>query len=106
MFFILNQAKERVQALEVLDELVIPGTDKIDLRDVDAVAKRLKCPLSAKQYGFEEILAPLVAKACVSVCPKNPANFNVDNVRTIKIPGTLNECSSSCHYLALRFFFD
>ena len=26
-------------------------------------------------------------QACIDVVPKNPANFNVDNVRVVKIPG-------------------
>ena len=26
-------------------------------------------------------------QACVGVCPKNPASFNVDNVRVVKISG-------------------
>lgn len=26
-------------------------------------------------------------QACIAVCPKNPASFNVDNVRVVKIPG-------------------
>ena len=29
-----------------------------------------------------------MAEACVDVCPKNPINFNVDNVRVVKIPGS------------------
>ena len=26
-------------------------------------------------------------QACIQVCPKNPANFNVDNVRVVKLLG-------------------
>lgn len=29
-----------------------------------------------------------MAEACIEVCPKNPHNFNVDNVRVVKIPGS------------------
>lgn len=28
-----------------------------------------------------------IMQACIAVCPKNPASFNVDNVRVVKIPG-------------------
>ena len=28
-----------------------------------------------------------VLQACIQVCPKNPANFNVDNVRVAKLLG-------------------
>jgi T-complex protein 1 subunit theta len=71
-----------------VDAAAIPGSEKINMHDLGSgVANRLKCPLAAKQYGYEDVLAPLIAKACVSVCPKNPVNFNVDNVRTVKITG-------------------
>jgi hypothetical protein len=39
------------------------------------------------QYGYEEFLSPLVVDACLSVMPSNPRNFNVDNVRVVKIMG-------------------
>jgi chaperonin GroEL (HSP60 family) len=29
----------------------------------------------------------VAVQACIAVCPKNPASFNVDNVRVVKIPG-------------------
>jgi len=51
------------------------------------VERRINGSLSSKLYGFEKVLSPLVAKACISVCPKNKGNFNVDNVRVVKIPG-------------------
>ena len=33
------------------------------------------------------VLARPLLQACIAVCPKNPASFNVDNVRVVKIPG-------------------
>ena len=51
------------------------------------VERRINGSLSSKLYGFEKVLSPLVARACISVCPKNAANFNVDNVRVVKIAG-------------------
>ena len=81
----------------MLESCILPGSEKIDLRDVKAVATRLQCPLSAKQYGYEQMLAPLIAEACISVCPKNPLNFNVDNVRTVKMPGApLRQTAALC----------
>ena len=41
----------------------------------------------AKQYGLEDILSELVAKACIQILPKDPTKFIVDNVRVAKIPG-------------------
>ena len=52
------------------------------------VAQRIRGSVSSKQFGFEDLLCPLIAQACIDVCPKNPNNFNVDNVRVIKITGS------------------
>jgi T-complex protein 1 subunit theta len=49
--------------------------------------------IASKQSGSEDILAPLVAEAVLAVLPKNPANFNVDNVRVVKIMGASLEQS-------------
>jgi T-complex protein 1 subunit theta len=80
-------AKAGAKALEILEALVIPGSKDLDVRNHEAVATCIKGSLSSKQYGFESMLAPLIAKACISVVPKNPNNFNVDNVRVVKISG-------------------
>ncbi len=47
----------------------------------------LKPAIAAKQYGLEDTLAALVADAAFSIMPPNPKNFNVDNVRVVKIMG-------------------
>jgi T-complex protein 1 subunit theta len=51
------------------------------------VALRLRGSVSSKQIGYEDLLAPLIAEACIDVVPTNPHNFNVDNVRIVKILG-------------------
>ena len=51
------------------------------------MAGRLRGAISSKQLGYEDLLAPLIAAACIDVLPANPANFNVDNVRIVKIMG-------------------
>mmetsp|Transcript_11966 Transcript_11966/g.35927 ORF Transcript_11966/g.35927 Transcript_11966/m.35927 type:complete len:556 (-) Transcript_11966:2647-4314(-) len=79
--------RSAAKALDIIDTLVIPGSDKLDVRDRAAVAKRIRGSVSAKQQGLEDVLCPLIAEACVGVCPKNPVSFNVDNVRVVKIPG-------------------
>ena len=66
------------------------------------MADRIKGPISSKLYGYEGLLAPLIAEACIDVLPANPANFNVDNVRVAKISGALRRavlCSM------MRFLF-
>lgn len=32
-------------------------------------------------------MGSLIFQACIQVCPKNPTNFNVDNVRVSKLLG-------------------
>lgn len=60
-----------------------------DMRDAAAVERAISAVLCAKQRGFEDILAPLVAQACVQVMPPAPATarINVDNVRVCKLRG-------------------
>ena len=58
-----------------------------DLRSQEELTKALRTVVASKQSGTEDILASLVAEAVLSVLPKNPVNFNVDNVRVVKIMG-------------------
>ncbi|CCM03002.1 uncharacterized protein FIBRA_05117 [Fibroporia radiculosa] len=51
------------------------------------LAAALKPAIASKQYGVEDTLASLVAEAALAVMPPNPKNFNVDNVRVVKIMG-------------------
>ncbi|KAJ3495592.1 hypothetical protein NLJ89_g10601 [Agrocybe chaxingu] len=52
-----------------------------------SLSTALKPAIASKQYGFEDQLASLVAEAALSIMPANPKNFNVDNVRVVKIMG-------------------
>ncbi|KAF8883268.1 chaperonin Cpn60/TCP-1 family [Infundibulicybe gibba] len=52
-----------------------------------SLAAALKPAIASKQYGYEDILANLVAEAALAIMPNNPKNFNVDNVRVVKIMG-------------------
>lgn len=63
------------------------GSDQFDPRDAEDVARRIRACVSTKQAGFEDVLCPLIASACVAVVPKNARNFNVDNVRVCKMVG-------------------
>ncbi|CAL5380517.1 unnamed protein product [Camellia sinensis] len=76
---------------ECLESLV---SEKMDVRNRDEVIKRMKATVASKQFGLEDILCPLIAEACIQVCPKNPANFNVDNVRVATLlGGGLHNCT-------------
>ncbi|CAK9182126.1 unnamed protein product, partial [Ilex paraguariensis] len=66
----------------------------MDVRNKDEVILRMKAAVASKQFGQEDILCPLIAEACIQVCPKNPTNFNVDNVRVAKLlGGGLHNCT-------------
>ncbi|PWA88688.1 TCP-1/cpn60 chaperonin family protein [Artemisia annua] len=92
---------------EILEGLVEEGSETMDVRNKDEVILRMKAPVASKQYGNEHILCPLIADvhffflsksyhlACIQVCPKNPVNFNVDNVRVAKLlGGGLHNCTT------------
>ena len=74
-------------ALDHMPSLIHAGSDQLNVRDQAATAQRLKASISTKQFGFEDVLAPLVARACISVLPKSSKSFNVDNVRVCKLIG-------------------
>jgi T-complex protein 1 subunit theta len=69
----------------VLVELVV---DKVaDIRSQKELSKAIRTVVAAKQSGKEDFLAEIVAEAVLAVLPKNPENFNVDNIRVVKIMG-------------------
>ena len=71
----------------LLEESVCQTVD--DPRDEAVVSAAIMSVLGAKQRGFEDVLAPLVAQACCQVMPPAPhkAQINVDNVRVCKLRG-------------------
>ncbi|KAM7193261.1 putative T-complex protein 1 subunit theta [Naviculisporaceae sp. PSN 640] len=78
---------ERAQkiALDMLEQLEVDNVQ--ELRDQAELSKAVRTVIASKQIGNEDFLADLVAEAVLAVLPKNPANFNVDNVRVVKIMG-------------------
>ena len=52
-----------------------------------SLASALRPAIASKQYGYEDTLSDLVAEAAIAVIPPNPKNFNVDNVRVVKVMG-------------------
>jgi len=62
--------------------------DKVkDVRSQSELSKAIRTVVASKQSGSEDFLADLVAEAVLAVLPKNTSNFNVDNVRVVKIMG-------------------
>ncbi|KAF5392070.1 hypothetical protein D9757_003333 [Collybiopsis confluens] len=74
-----TKALEELEKLKVFS-LPFPLT-------LSSLASALKPAIASKQYGFEDPLSALVAEAALAVMPPNPKNFNVDNVRVVKIMG-------------------
>ncbi|CAG4930876.1 unnamed protein product [Colias eurytheme] len=72
------------KCLEILPELV--NHEIKDCKNYDEVVKGIKPSIMAKQYGNEDFIANLVAKACIAILPEK-TTFNVDNVRICKILG-------------------
>ncbi|KAF1847490.1 t-complex protein-like protein 1 [Cucurbitaria berberidis CBS 394.84] len=82
---VLGYEKAQNAAQQTLEELVC---DKVeDIRSQEELSKAIRTVVAAKQSGSEDFLAGLVAEAVLAVLPKNPTNFNVDNVRVVKIMG-------------------
>ncbi|KAF1917224.1 chaperonin Cpn60/TCP-1 family [Ampelomyces quisqualis] len=82
---VLGYEKAQAAAQQTLEELVC---DKVaDMRSQEELSKAIRTVVAAKQSGSEDFLANLVAEAVLAVLPKNATNFNVDNVRVVKIMG-------------------
>jgi T-complex protein 1 subunit theta len=73
------------EAIRVLEQLEVDRVNNI--RDKEELVKALRTVVASKQSGSEDVLAALVAEAVLAVLPKNPINFNVDNIRVVKIMG-------------------
>lgn len=99
---IAGYTKAGKKALEILEDLTVWTVEKKDFRDEALLARAMRSAISAKQFGCEDILAPLIAKACLTVLPKNVYNFNVDNVRVCKILGGSLEQSTVIKGMVLK----
>ncbi|ODQ66522.1 T-complex protein 1 [Nadsonia fulvescens var. elongata DSM 6958] len=79
-------------ALEVLQECNVDEINSFDT--VEELNKAVKSAIASKQYGNEEILSNLVSEAILHVLPKHMSNFNVDNIRVVKVMGSSLESST------------
>ncbi|KAG2227310.1 hypothetical protein INT45_004265 [Circinella minor] len=76
----------RDRALEILQDLSVAKVD--DLKSADELRKNVKAAIGSKQYGHEDLLSDLVVQAAQNIMPKNPTDFNVDNIRVVKVMGS------------------
>ncbi|CAI2363393.1 unnamed protein product [Moneuplotes crassus] len=82
---LLGYEKASQKCLEYLDSLVCYSIE--DMKNEEEVQKCIRSVVASKHYGNEDLLAPLIAKACIYAMPENPKEFVVDNVRVTKILG-------------------
>jgi len=77
------------KALEILDTAEMCCREIKDVRSIPEVMDPLRTAVASKQYGNEDFLADLIAKACVATMmdKSEKTSFNVDNVRVCKILG-------------------
>jgi T-complex protein 1 subunit theta len=77
--------KAQAYALKCLEDLEVDSVS--DIRSGEELSKALRTVVASKQSGSEDMLSQLIAQAVLAVLPKNPVNFNVDNIRVVKIMG-------------------
>lgn len=77
--------KAQNYALKCLEDLEVDRVS--DVRSPTELAKALRTVVASKQSGSEDILSHLIAEAVLAVLPKNPTQFNIDNIRVVKIMG-------------------
>lgn len=75
------------KALEILQSAVVHEVP--DLRSREELIKFLRPVLAPKQYGYEDVLAGLVADACLMTFPAEPRKprITIDNIRVAKLKG-------------------
>lgn len=73
------------KALEILPTLVCKEVK--DCRELSAAQEGIRTSVMSKQYGYEDFLSELIAKACIAILPEQ-TTFNVDNIRVCKVLGS------------------
>ena len=77
------------RALDLCENTYLPSlvcNTISSLKEKDHLLQVLRPVLASKQYGSQDILAPLVADACLRVAQDN-GRVSIESVRTVKIPG-------------------
>nr|CDS25993.1 T complex protein 1 subunit theta [Hymenolepis microstoma] len=82
------------KALNYLDDVVVKEIS--DLKSIKDVAPVIKTSLMSKQLDISEFLSELISNACISAMPET-GNFNVDNIRVLKVLGSGVTSSTLVH---------
>ena len=98
---LLGYEKASTKTIELLETLATLSIK--DVRSKIEVLPAIRSVVMAKQYGDEDILAPLIVEACHYSMPRDVAKFDVDHVRIAKIlGGTLSDSRVIRGMIALR----
>ncbi|KAF9974229.1 T-complex protein 1 subunit theta [Actinomortierella ambigua] len=76
------------KALEILETLAVEELTVAQVRSREGLYPAVRTSIGAKQFGNEETLTDLVVEAALAVMPKDETQFNVDNIRVVKIMGS------------------
>ncbi|CCI50152.1 unnamed protein product [Albugo candida] len=84
---VIGYQKAYEKCCQVLES--VPVVHIEDVRNPIELEKMVKSSLASKQFGYEDLLAKLVAEACLNVMPSAPKkpSINVDNIRVSKLRG-------------------
>jgi T-complex protein 1 subunit theta len=83
---LVGYEKAYLKSMELMDKL--PTVKCENLKSVEEVSKFLTPVIGTKLLqGQEDVLAPLIADACIKVTPSVASSFNADNVRICKMLG-------------------
>lgn len=83
---LIGYEKAAAKSIELLDN--IDSYTSTKLREHDELTRMIKSTVASKQFGLEDFLASLIAKAAIYSMPHgNIAGFSTENVRVQKIMG-------------------
>jgi len=73
--------KASTKALTILEGLQCYEPTPEDMRDPEKLTACIKTSIASKQFGLEDFLSGLIAKAAIYAMPKTANRFTVENVR-------------------------
>jgi T-complex protein 1 subunit theta len=83
------------KAVELMKSLIVYEVKREDMASKEKLMLGIRAAIGSKQHGNEEVLSSLVADAAINSLPSvgSSVDFNVSNVRTLKILGDRVESS-------------
>jgi T-complex protein 1 subunit theta len=79
--------KASIRALGIMETLSCHAPTADDLRNEEKMTDCIRAAIASKQFGCEDFLSELIAKASIYAMPRNANRFTVENVRVQKILG-------------------